>query len=313
MKHFYRRFGQALIAVSAVYFIWFLIDNAESLHILNWDVRTCMSLTCATAIYSIVLLLGACTWSIFLHGSGPSFRLADAFKVFFISQFAKYVPGNVAHHLGRIALAREHELRIPQVVLTTVLESGWVIFAGAFIILVSFLSHGFIFSQETAQLPHIWKLGLLVGCGLILPLLGVWFLTHWGPPLLKKITGYEEFVVPSILIFLICFVLYLLAFLLLGLAVYVLLEGAFQSSNASYWRTTSIFCLAWVAGFITPGAPAGLGIREALLISLLTPIHGAGIALGATILLRLVTTLGDGMAFAAALFARRKGQRELST
>lgn len=312
MKHYYRRFGQALIAVSAVYFIWFLVDNAESLHILNWDVRTCMSVTCATAIYSIVLLLGACTWSIFLYSLGESFQLADAFKVFFISQFAKYVPGNVAHHLGRIALAREYELRIPQVVLTTILESAWVIFAGAFIILVSFLSDGLIFYQDAVQLPHMWKLGLLVGGGLILPLLGVWFVIHWGPPLLKRATGCEEFDVPSLMILVVCLLAYSLTFLLLGLAVYVLLEGAFHSSNASYWKTTATFCLAWLAGFVTPGAPAGLGIREALLVSILTPNHGAGIALGATILLRVVTTLGDGMSFAAALFARRKGHRELS-
>jgi hypothetical protein len=312
MKHYYRRLGQALIAVSTVYFTWFLIDNAESLHVLNWDLRKFISVTCATAIYSIALLLGACTWSIFLYGLGESFRLRDTFKVFFVSQFAKYVPGNFAHHLGRISMARKYELRTPQVVLTIVLESGWVILVGTFLVLVFFVSHGFIFSQDAAQLPHFRKLVLLFGGGLILPVLGVWIINHWGPPLLRKATGYEEFVVPSLVVFGVCFLLYLLIFLLLGLALYVLLAGAFQLSNASYWTTTGIFCLAWMAGFITPGAPAGLGIREALLISFLTPIHGAGIALGVTILLRVVTTLGDGMAFVAALFVKRKGHRELS-
>jgi hypothetical protein len=271
-----------------------------------------MSVTYATAIYSIVLLLGACVWSTFLYGSGESFRLRDTFRVFFISQFAKYVPGNLAHHLGRVALAREHELRIPQVVLTTVLESGWVIFAGAFLILASFLSHGSIVSRDAVQLPHFWRLVLLVGGGLILPLLGVWLINHWGPALLRKATGYDEFVFPSLMIFAICFLLYSLTFLLLGFALYVLLEGAFQLSNTSYWTATGVFCLAWMAGYITPGAPAGLGIREALLISFLTPIHGTGIALGVTILLRVVTTFGDGMTFMAALIARRKEHKELS-
>jgi len=312
MKNYYRWFGQALMAVSLSYFIWFLIDNAESLSVVNWSSGMCLSLTGATAIYTIVLLLGACSWSIFLYGTGESVQFEDSFKIFLISQFAKYIPGNVAQYLGRIALARKYEINISQVISATVLESGWVILAGVFVVMISFLFNGDVLFQNTDTLPSFWQLGLLAGGGLGLSLLVVWVINHCRAILSKKDAGNGESAVPSIMIFVVCFLLYLLIFSFLGLSVYILLEGAFQSSHGSYWTTTSMFCLAWLAGFLTPGAPAGLGIREALLISFLTPIHGAGVALGVTLLMRIVTTLGDGLVFLGALFAVRKDHVESS-
>lgn len=300
------------MAVSLSYFIWFLIDNAESLSVVNWGSRMCLSLTGATAIYTVVLLLGACSWSIFLYGTGESVQFEDSFKIFLISQFAKYIPGNVAQYLGRIALARKYEINISQVISATVLESGWVILAGVFVVMISFLFNGDVLFQNTDTLPSFWQLGLLAGGGVGLSLLVVWAINHCRAILSNKGAGNGESAVPSIKIFVVCFLSYLLIFSLLGLSVHILLEGAFQSSHGSYWTTTSMFSLAWLAGFLTPGAPAGLGIREALLISFLTPTHGAGVALGVTLLIRIVTTLGDGLVFLGALLAVRKDHVESS-
>ena len=53
--------------------------------------------------------------------------------------------------------------------------------------------------------------------------------------------------------------------------------------------------LAWAAGFVVPGAAAGIGVREAVLMialdGALAPEAGAAVALA----LRLVTTAGDGI------------------
>ncbi|MCK4818227.1 hypothetical protein KA005_20830, partial [bacterium] len=46
-----------------------------------------------------------------------------------------------------------------------------------------------------------------------------------------------------------------------------------------------------------------LGIREAILLKVLTPIYGPGIAVGLAISLRAITTLADVLTFTAALIA----------
>jgi uncharacterized membrane protein YbhN (UPF0104 family) len=62
-----------------------------------------------------------------------------------------------------------------------------------------------------------------------------------------------------------------------------------------YWLLISVFALAWVVGFITPGAPGGLGVREALMVLMLAPAYTAASASVLVIALRIATTLGDAL------------------
>jgi len=102
-----------------------------------------------------------------------------------------------------------------------------------------------------------------------------------------------------------CFLLYVLMFITLGFIVDLLAQGLYGVEESRVWFMTGIFAIAWIAGFVTPGAPAGLGVREAVLVMGLTPIYGSGMAVGLSVTLRIVTTLGDGLAFVAALLGRK--------
>ena len=63
--------------------------------------------------------------------------------------------------------------------------------------------------------------------------------------------------------------------------------------------------LAWLAGFLTPGAPAGLGVRESVLLIILAPAAGEASILALAALFRIVTVLGDGLlALGAAAFVK---------
>ena len=57
------------------------------------------------------------------------------------------------------------------------------------------------------------------------------------------------------------------------------------------------FAAAWVLGLITPGAPGGMGVREAILVVCFAPLVGDGEAFTIALALRLVSILGDGTAF----------------
>ena len=58
--------------------------------------------------------------------------------------------------------------------------------------------------------------------------------------------------------------------------------------------------LAWIIGYATPGVPGGLGLREAALVALLAAAgQPRDLALLASLLFRLLTTLGELAMFAA--------------
>ncbi len=62
----------------------------------------------------------------------------------------------------------------------------------------------------------------------------------------------------------------------------------------------AMFMLAWIAGFLVPVAPGGIGIRESVLLVLCAPYEQAGVIALFAILTRLVTTAGDAICGLAA-------------
>jgi uncharacterized membrane protein YbhN (UPF0104 family) len=80
----------------------------------------------------------------------------------------------------------------------------------------------------------------------------------------------------------------------LGGSIAALSPGAVMAHG---WTGIIAACAAaWVAGFIIPGAPGGLGIRETVLALLLSPLYGSDPALVAALLYRGVTLSGDALA-----------------
>ncbi len=66
------------------------------------------------------------------------------------------------------------------------------------------------------------------------------------------------------------------------------------------------YVLAWLVGFLTPGAPAGLGVRELALLFLLKGIVNEADLLFAAVLWRGITVGGDVLFFGLGSFVRSK-------
>jgi hypothetical protein len=67
-----------------------------------------------------------------------------------------------------------------------------------------------------------------------------------------------------------------------------------DASALSWLEASSIFGLAWCAGFVVVIVPAGIGVRESALAFLLTNVMPVGAALSLAILARLVWVLAEG-------------------
>ena len=70
---------------------------------------------------------------------------------------------------------------------------------------------------------------------------------------------------------------------------------------------------AWVVGFVIPGASAGIGVREAAVILLLSPVLGAGDAAVIATIYRLVTAGGDTLFAALGELVRRSARLRFLT
>ncbi|HYN32974.1 MAG TPA: hypothetical protein VES40_10130, partial [Ilumatobacteraceae bacterium] len=52
-------------------------------------------------------------------------------------------------------------------------------------------------------------------------------------------------------------------------------------------------CVSWIAGFVIIGLPGGLGVREAVFISMMTAPLGAGVAVSVAVISRVVSVAVD--------------------
>jgi uncharacterized membrane protein YbhN (UPF0104 family) len=59
----------------------------------------------------------------------------------------------------------------------------------------------------------------------------------------------------------------------------------------------SAYVVAWLIGLVTPGAPAGVGVRELILVFLLQGLVGESELLLTVVLGRVVTVTGDFLFF----------------
>ena len=79
-----------------------------------------------------------------------------------------------------------------------------------------------------------------------------------------------------------------------------------KPSFDTFLAFVSIYSVAWVTGFITPGAPAGMGIRETVLSAGLSPFVGIPDALFLTLVYRVVSILGEFVFFLTSFLCPKK-------
>jgi uncharacterized membrane protein YbhN (UPF0104 family) len=99
---------------------------------------------------------------------------------------------------------------------------------------------------------------------------------------------------------------YVVFFIANGLLFIALAESL--SDQAGDWSTLiGISAVGWLLGFVIPGAPGGLGVREAVFIAGLTAT-GVPASLSTAIALghRLVTLSGDGLVALAEIISRER-------
>jgi glycosyltransferase involved in cell wall biosynthesis/uncharacterized membrane protein YbhN (UPF0104 family) len=211
-------------------------------------------LALAGGLYALTHITTTLGWLATIRACGHHLPMREGFAISLVSQAAKYIPGNVAHHIGRAALAKQAGLPLRVSSLVLPVEIACVCFA-------ALLVGGFLISQ--------W---LTLACLLALAALGA--------------TRARKLVLP------------ILAFAIgLGLA------GVSFALLVDVPQAVPAYPVAWLAGFLLPGAPAGLGVREAALLALLdravTPE-----ALGSAIIVhRVITAVVDGLVALAAYFA----------
>jgi hypothetical protein len=253
----------------------------------------------ASVIYSALGMVIALAWHILVASTGPAhLRLRDSLRVFGRSQILKYLPTNVLHYAGRHAAAYRMGVSHKALIWASVAEGALVLAAAALITAVFART---LFGTVLGALDAPNWMQLLV------PLAAAAVLIAVSVTLVRSHAGHQG-IVPLLTGSAAACVLYALFFLANGFLL-AWLANMLPTTTALQqpWELAGIVALAWFAGFIVPGAPAGIGIREFVLTLGLGHAGLAGSAATLAIAYRVITLLGDLLlALASPVLFRRE-------
>lgn len=295
------RFAGILIAIaSGGYFISYasshVVDFPESI----WDLENIFLLGVSVLLWCANIILGALIWQRILRDIGFKLEVAQCLEIYTLTQFGKYLPGNVAHHIGRVVLAKQAGITVRATTHSMLIEFLWGIGAASSMALL-----GLVYFNPGDNGISTITLVLLMIFTMLLPWLGVWLANTFFPGIAERLSGSGKIILPSLRTMLWCNLAFVGSFLIMGLILDLQAKFIFDVADSHLLMLVGAFALSWIAGYITPGAPAGLGVREAVLVSFLSPVLGGSTAVGLSLALRLATSLGDGVCFLFALAMHR--------
>ena len=289
--------GSLFAIIAGIWFTYELVGNLSIFSDLGVSAGGYSFL--AIFVYVIPTLISALAWFLLLCSVGENrITLNRAVSICCISQMGKYLPGNVAHHVGRVILSKRYGLGLKLTLFTIFMETIWVIAIAALLALAAILIVGNRLFERIPQIPQWWMLATITITALTFPVIGhgiFEFISRWWSH--RRGLEFQSIRLPSINTFILIGFLYILNYLFLGVVLNIIASNVFGVQEGSILLMAGVFAVAWIAGFITPGAPAGIGVREVVLVAALTPIYGKEIAIGIATVLRIVTVLGDGLAF----------------
>lgn len=302
-RRWLHRAGAALSALALAWIVWrFAHDLGREPHLAQLLDRALLGrVLAASLLYVLGLGLLVLAWRHLLHAlAGRALPARPVAAGYASSQFGKYLPGNVAHYLLRHADLRRLGLSHALLVTAGVLEALSLVLAAAG---ESALWLGALdWPRLHAALPpldraRVWLPLLLVG-GLLLAALG-WALRRNGHGRARLRALLARLPSPA----------RLLPVLLLHAGFFAVmatclwwLAGALPHPPA-WSRVAGAATAAWLGGFLVPGAPGGLGVREVLLAALLHDVVPGGQALLLAVAFRITTFCGDLLLFAAGALA----------
>ncbi len=277
---------------------WFAWSARESLAAVDWrDPRTMGAiLAMLLAWVAGQAAAGAAWWQLL----GRSIPLRSAVAILLTTQIGKYLPGNVGQFVGRAYLGRRHGVPLARCGATMTAEILLSVGIGLGVAVTMALADPAGTAPLAAFLPGFRLLFALAAAAALLLAALLVFPERIGR-LIPPDSRLRRAVPPRLPLPSLAAALGLHVFLyaVLAAGLWAVLPVFAPEAPVPFTVTFAVFGVATVAGLVTPGAPGGMGIREAVIVAGLAPYMAAETAMVVALALRAATVAGDLAIFGA--------------
>lgn len=224
------------------------------------------SIAVSFAVQTAIVVFGTFPWLVFTQSlSGKKIPFSSAMPVYTKSNIYKYVPGNVFQYIGRNQLASDMSISHVDVACATVFD---ILFCVLWTGIISVILLGGAISELLSKYGKNLVIVAVVGVAVAAAAAALLRFKFKG-----KVKGYISRYLKAFekgsRTRLFCGIVYYLFQNLISAAMYficlyLIFGGAAVPSELI--SLTGAFMFAWIIGFVTPGAPGGIGIRESVML-----------------------------------------------
>ena len=309
MKKILNWAGKILTVIAIIYLIkYFYTVKIDFGLIDSWSMFIIVFI-CGSLLAMLNVFGSGYVWSTILASISPKkVNKRKAVRIYSKANLGKYLPGNVMHYIERNLFAAEIGLGQADTVLSSVLEIGMLLCA-AVIIAILFL-HDKV-AEVLAETVEVYLIIILAAICIILIIAAV--ILYRKNEKFRDIIGRlcRKNVIKNFPKYILCYGGLLIS---MGTVLLMIFTGVMSChlSVGQAFSVISFYVLAWMVGFVVPGAPGGIGVREFVLIFLLSSFVNEEFISFAIIIHRLITVIGDVLAyFAGFLIWGRKENNKL--
>lgn len=301
--------GLAITALAVGLVAW-SIYSSELLASEAWkEADVLIAAVTAATIFVPSLLCIAAAWYL-LIASVTIVRISwlEGYSIYAISAIYRYIPSNIVHYVGRYYMLHQRGIEHSVIAWSIVAETTLFVSTSTLVALAfgAPLIRGAVLNaaHENWLLEAAAVLTAIVFASVVLLIVKRRAVIH---------DVIEPFLRPKVLYAgLAAFFLQVVARVISGVALWWLAIQLLGPETPSLPDMIAIWAAAWLLGYVTPGASAGIGVREAVIIA---SFSGLGVPMaGATLVaitFRVTTTISDmifsGSGWAARRFVKTPG------
>jgi uncharacterized membrane protein YbhN (UPF0104 family) len=294
--------GWLIAAVLIFYLANYIQENWNEIAGQQWKIRW------SALLISGLFLLGAYIvaslgWRAIIAGFGYKVTRPAAFRVAYLSNLGRYIPGKIWQVFGMVGLAKELGVPVRVSLASFALAQLYMIPIGFMVILITLRNLETIEALKSVGLVLYLAAGIIFLVFLILLFKPGGF--NWGLNLILRLFRREMVEYnPRVRNRTITFILYMHTWIFFGLGFYFFLHALIETDLAAS-HSIGIYTASYTLGYLAFISPGGLGVREAVMSAILSPILGAPVAASIALANRVWITIAEVVISLLALLTYR--------
>lgn len=295
-KKIIKYIGNIVVAISLLFIIKRMYKYRQEVSSM-WSKDVLLVIIVSSLAYGLIMIGSSVVYRfVVCVVSDSDISMKKTVNIYCKSNLYKYLPGNVMHLVGKNQLAEETSATHGQIAFCTFLDLLCSAIGAVFVSII--LSGTFVIKWLGDKGISIVSLILLI-LVLLFIFMAFIFVIFRSEKMSSIKKHFKRVFCKRGIIVLLGVIAYYMITQTIGGFLFIWLLGSLTdiSSMAALYYFVGVYVFSWLIGFITPGAPGGIGIRETMLNILLAGIIAPQVVIVATVFNRIITTMGDIIAF----------------